>query len=199
MMLEGADPASEAEALEQVESALQTLAALSGLAQENMNRGAGWRFLDTGRRLERGINTCRFARVFAHAEASSDDLDLLLDLADSQITYRARYLIGLALKPVLDMVMLDPFNTRSLAFQMVTMKEHLSALPSLVEDGMLETPKRTLFALSAQVETRTAGDLDSKAIRALEQSQLRLSEEIADRYFLQSGGARPTARLATLA
>ena len=54
------DPLSEAGTLRQVESALQTLAALAGLAQENMNRGAGWRFLDMGRRIERGINTCRF-------------------------------------------------------------------------------------------------------------------------------------------
>jgi hypothetical protein len=37
--------------------------------------------------------------------------------ADSQISYRARYLVGLALGPVRDMVMLDPYNTRSLAFQ----------------------------------------------------------------------------------
>src|SRR5208337_4033419 len=101
---------SEAEALQQVETALQILAGLAGLAQENMNRGAGWRFLDMGRRIERGINTCRFTRTVAGGEATIDDLDLLLDLADSQITYRARYLVGLALTPVLDMVMLDPFN-----------------------------------------------------------------------------------------
>ena len=29
------------------------VATLSGLAQENMTRGTGWRFLDLGRRLER--------------------------------------------------------------------------------------------------------------------------------------------------
>src|SRR6202012_6022313 len=125
---------SEADALQQVESALQILAALSGRAQENMNRVAGWRFLDMGRRIERGINTCRITRTFAHDGATPDDLDLLLDLADSQITYRARYLVGLALTPVRDMVILDPFNTRSLAFQVTSIKEHLAALPSLQAD-----------------------------------------------------------------
>ena len=69
----------------------------SGLAQENMNRVAGWRFLDIGRRIERAINTCRFARIFAGEQATADDLDVLLDLIDSQITYRSRYLIGAAL------------------------------------------------------------------------------------------------------
>ena len=62
---------SEAEALQQVETALQILAALAGLAQENMNRGAGWRFLDMGRRIERGINTCRFTRTLAGGKPRS--------------------------------------------------------------------------------------------------------------------------------
>ena len=49
-----------------------------------MVRGAGWRFLDIGRRLERGIAICRFARQFADSHASGDSLDALLDLTDSR-------------------------------------------------------------------------------------------------------------------
>jgi len=63
---------SEADALQQAETALRILAALSGLSQENMNRAAGWRFLDMGRRIERGVNTCQFARTLAPAEATTD-------------------------------------------------------------------------------------------------------------------------------
>ena len=85
---------SEADAYDQVDAALRTIAAISGLAQENMNRGAGWRLFDIGRRVERAINSCRFARQFAGPTAPSDDLEVLLDLADSQITYRSRYLDG---------------------------------------------------------------------------------------------------------
>jgi uncharacterized circularly permuted ATP-grasp superfamily protein/uncharacterized alpha-E superfamily protein len=190
---------SEAEALQQVENALQILAALSGLTQENMNRVAGWRFLDMGRRIERGINTCRLARTLAHDGATIDDLDLLLDLADSQITYRARYLVGLALIPVRDMVMLDPFNTRSLAFQAVTLKEHLAALPSLLQDGMLEEPNRILLTLAAQVETEDAAQLETPKMLAFERALLRLSDAVADRYFLQGAHAAPTIKLAGLA
>ena len=40
------------------ELTLQELASFAGLAQENMNRAAGWRFLEMGRRAERAINTC---------------------------------------------------------------------------------------------------------------------------------------------
>jgi uncharacterized circularly permuted ATP-grasp superfamily protein/uncharacterized alpha-E superfamily protein len=190
---------TETEALSRVEAALRTLAGLSGLAQENMNRTAGWRFLDIGRRIERGINICRFTRVFGHTHAASDELDLLLDLADSQITYRARYLVGIAQAPVLDMVVLDPFNTRSLAFQVRTLKEHLSALPSLVDDGMLEPQARKIVAMSCAVETEQAYDLTEDRIGEFERDLMALSGAVADRYFLHGANATPTVKLASLA
>lgn len=190
---------SEGGALHQVETALQIMAALSGLAQENMNRTAGWRFLDTGRRIERGINICRFAHTLARRESTTDDLDLLLDLADSQITYRARYLIGLALVPVRDMVLLDPFNTRALAFQLTTLKGHLAALPALVDDGILEKPHRMLLTLAAQVESADARNIDGPMIRGFETALMQLSDAIAERYFLQGANAVPTIKLAGLA
>ena len=164
-----------------------------------MNRGAGWRFLDMGRRIERAINTCRFVRTLAHKGATTDDLDLLLDLADSQITYRARYLVGLAMTPVKDMVVLDPFNTRSIAFQVFAVKEHLAALPTLVEDGMMEEPRRITLSLATRVEIEEAQHLDTPVILGLEQDLLRLSTAVADRYFLQGANATPNVKLAGLA
>nr|WP_295662642.1 circularly permuted type 2 ATP-grasp protein [Polymorphobacter sp.] len=191
-------PNSEAEALQQIESALQILAALSGLAQENMIRVAGWRFLDMGRRIERGINACRMARTFATETSTTDDLDLLLDLVDSQITYRSRYLVGLALVPVRDMVVLDCFNTRSLAFQVQALKDHLDALPALLDDGMLEEPDRILLPLATEVETSDAVHLDDAKILQFERTLMRLSGAIADRYFLQGAMAVPTIKLASM-
>ncbi len=199
-LLDGArNPGSEAEILQQVESTLQILAALSGLAQENMSRGPGWRFLDMGRRIERGINICRFTRTLADDTTTIDDLDLLLDLADSQITYRARYLVGLALTPVHDLVMLDPFNTWSLAFQVFAIREHLANLPSLLDDGMLEQPNRILLPLVAELLTADAGDLDAETILVFEQTLMRLSNAVSSRYFLQGANAVPTIKLAALA
>jgi len=192
-------PLTEAEGLARAESALQGLATLSGLAQENMNRVAGWRFLDMGRRIERGVNTCRTMRQLAGDDATLDDLDLLLDLADSQITYRSRYLEGVALTPVRDLVMLDPFNPRSVAFQVAALKTHLDALPSLLNDGMPEAPWRLLTQLAGQVETEVAADLDSDKAAAFEQMLMGLSNAIADRYFLQGSNATPTKKLGGLA
>jgi uncharacterized circularly permuted ATP-grasp superfamily protein/uncharacterized alpha-E superfamily protein len=190
---------SEADALQQVETALRLLAALAGLAQENMNRAAGWRFMDMGRRIERGVNTCRFTRTLAHDDATTDDLDLLLDLADSQITYRARYLVGLALTPVRDMVVLDPFNTRSVAFQVSILMDHIDALPALVEDGMMEPHARILRGLATDIETAVAAEVAPEVMRRFQGALMDLSNAVSDRYFLRGANARPTIKLAGLA
>jgi uncharacterized circularly permuted ATP-grasp superfamily protein/uncharacterized alpha-E superfamily protein len=176
--------ASEPELFGRADRALRVIAALSGLSQENMNRVAGWRFLDIGRRIERGINTARFGRQFAPDDATVDDLDVLLDLIDSQITYRSRYLVGPALAPVRDMVALDPFNPRSIAFQVEAIDRHLEMLPSLREDGLLETPRRLIISLATEISTEAAESLDNAKLLAFEQKLMALANEIAARYFL---------------
>lgn len=189
----------ETNALERAETALQMFAALSGLAQEDMNRLAGWRFFDMGRRVERGVNTCRFTRSFAADDATFDDLDLLLDLADSQITYRARYLEGLAMTPVRDLVMLDPFNPRSTGFQVAALREHLAALPTLSDDGMLEEPRRLVLKLASDIEAESAAGLGAGKILAVEQRLMAFSDAVAARYFLQGSSAAPSTKHTGLA
>jgi uncharacterized alpha-E superfamily protein len=170
---------------EAADRALQTLAALAGLEQENMNRSAGWRFLDMGRRTERAINTCRLARTFASDDATADDLDVMLDLIDSQITYRSRYVIGVALAPVRDMALLDPFNPRSVGFQIASLNAHITDLPALHEDGLLEEPRRIIARLSTEIATSAAGNLETSTILAFEQKVSGFADAVAGRYFLQ--------------
>lgn len=177
---------SESQALEHLEQALATVAGLSGLVQENMNRVAGWSFLDMGRRMERAINTCRFTRHFADREATVEKLDILLDLIDSQITYRSRYISGVALAPVRDMSILDPYNPRSVAFQIKHIQNHLSLLPVLKQDGMLEPPQRLATRLLAEVTLEEAEHLDTQKILDIEHRTTSLAEAIAMRYFLQN-------------
>ncbi len=50
----------------------------------------------------------------------------MLDLIDSQITYRSRYLTGVALAPVRDMALLDPYNPRSASFQIEQIRSSIS-------------------------------------------------------------------------
>ncbi|MGD9539393.1 circularly permuted type 2 ATP-grasp protein [Methylocystis sp.] len=179
----GARAITEPETLEIIERSLHTLAALSGLIDENFNRVAGWSFIDLGRRLERAIGACRFARQLAGDQATVETLDALLDLLDSQITYRSRYIAGAALAPVLDMAILDPFNPRSVAFQAMRIDEHLAALPSLRNDGVMEPPRRLSVRLRAELESEDARRLDALTILAWEQRLMTLADRIAERYF----------------
>jgi uncharacterized circularly permuted ATP-grasp superfamily protein/uncharacterized alpha-E superfamily protein len=106
------------------------VATLSGLAQENMTRGTSWLFLDLGRRLERGQFVVKAA--LGAFEQSPVDWDaamrIALELCDSTITYRTRYLGQLQPAPVLDLVMLDDSNPRALAFQLRSIESHLERL-----------------------------------------------------------------------
>jgi uncharacterized circularly permuted ATP-grasp superfamily protein/uncharacterized alpha-E superfamily protein len=181
------------------ELSLQELASFAGLAQENMNRAAGWRFLDMGRRVERAINTTRFARQFAYDEAGDEDLDVLLTLVDCQITYRSRYLVGPSLAPVRDLAVLDPYNPRSVAFQVAALNEHIAGLPSLKEHGLIERPQRLAVALQATLTTSEASSLDVKTLFALEQDLLNLADAIGLHYFPHGPNASRPEKLTGLA
>ena len=164
---------------------LERFSALAGLAAENMGRTAGWRFHDLGRRVERAALVCRQLRAFAADDAGADDLTTLLDLNDSQISYRARYLTGLALAPVRDLIALDPFNPRSLAFQVERVRTHLDALPRLKDDGMAEEPQRLATEIDALVSIQRAESLGANAVMGIENRLLTLSDAIGRRFFLQ--------------
>jgi uncharacterized circularly permuted ATP-grasp superfamily protein/uncharacterized alpha-E superfamily protein len=181
------------------ELTLQELASFAGLAQENMNRAAGWRFLEMGRRAERAINTVRFARQFAYDEAGGEDLDVLLTLVDCQITYRSRYLVGPLLAPVRDLVVLDPYNPRSVAFQVFALNDHIASLPTLKEGGLIERPRRLAVGLQATLTTTEAAALDTKSLFALEQELLSLADAIGLHYFPHGPNASRPEKLTGLA
>jgi uncharacterized circularly permuted ATP-grasp superfamily protein/uncharacterized alpha-E superfamily protein len=185
--------------LSAAELTLQELSTFAGLAQENMNRAAGWRFLDMGRRAERAINTTRFARQFAYDEAGDEDLDVLLTLVDCQITYRSRYLLAPVLAPVRDLAVLDTYNPRSVAFQVETLNEHIAALPSLKEYGLIERPQRLALAVQAMLATAEAEKLEVKTLFSLEQDLLALADAIGLHYFPHGSNAARPEKLTGLA
>ena len=189
----------EAEILDRIDEALTMVAALAGLFDENFNRGAGWVFYELGRRIERGINTCRLARQFAGQDASEYDLDVLLDLIDSQITYRSRTLIGVALAPVRDMALLDPFNPRSVAFQAELIDEHLASLPMLSRTACWRRrgSSRRSCAPSSRPNTPSASTI--RAFSRFEQRLMTLADAIATRYFLQGASDARAEKITGLA
>lgn len=158
--------------------------ALAGLISENMVRSAAWRFLEIGQRLERAQAICRMARRLTQ-EGDVTGLGLLLDLCDSQIIYRSRYLTGPSANPVRDLVLLDPDNPRALVFQVAEIVAHLCALPSSRDDNIPEPPLRAARALLGELQAALAPDMTPARLEAIEGQLLALSDAISERYFLQ--------------
>jgi uncharacterized alpha-E superfamily protein len=129
LRLEG-QPGDADRLLEGMDHTIGVCAAFHGMASENMTRGSGWRFLDLGRRLERSAHGASVVRdVFAASGHGSEPwLRLLLELCDSSITYRTRYMAAVQPAPVLDLLLCDDTNPRSVAFQLRLIAEHLDNL-----------------------------------------------------------------------
>ena len=104
-----------------------TMMTLSGFVLDGMTRGLGWRFLSLGRRIERLMHVCTALQVGIGADGTHS-LDWLLELADSTLTYRSRYLAAPEWLAVLDLLVRDDTNPRSVAFQVKGLREYVAKL-----------------------------------------------------------------------
>ena len=100
---------------------------------ENMTRGPGWHFLSIGRRLERSVHLVKLFRtiIVPLNPQTWPALEMLLEVTDSSMAYRSRYFTILQPAPVLDLLMNEEANPRSLAFQAKDLSEHCRSLSSM--------------------------------------------------------------------
>ena len=117
---------------------LELLSAFSGMERENINRGLGWLFMSIGRRLERAIYLTRQLREIATPLAERDYslLERMLEVADSSMTYRTRYYTTLQPLALMDVLMADETNPRSLDFQLSHLLEMYEKLPRNSRDDV---------------------------------------------------------------
>ena len=86
-----------------------------------------------------------------------------------------------------------------MSFQIARIDDHLSALPALVDDGVMEAPRRLAVRLRSELETEEARRLSPGAILKIEQRLNGLADAVAKRYFLQGGDARRPDKRSQLA
>ena len=126
-------PDSVGQTLDLIDAGLRVVAAFNGLSHENMTRNFGWSFLDMGRRITRAQNLSQVLGIaFERAETGEDNaarLLFVLELADSFITYRSRYRLTPMVAPVLELLISDETNPRSLGFQIAALSTHVEVLP----------------------------------------------------------------------
>lgn len=163
---------------------LRKLAGFSGLVHENMYRFAGWRFLEIGRRLERGIQMAGIVSWFTREDAPEGALEMLLEIGDSVMTHRRRYSVSAGTNSYIDLLILDPLNPRSILFQVTELREQLEKLPGGIEDGLLSPAAKA--ALELQTELRVA---EPEAVTTADMHRLgmeigKIAELIAHAYFV---------------
>jgi len=116
---------------------LEGLLALSGLIAESLVRDAGWRFCEIGRRIERALHVTNLleATVTEQRAPQTDSLVLesVLIAAESIITYRRRYQSRAGVGTMLDLLLADRENPRSVAYQLDRLGEALDRIPAEAE------------------------------------------------------------------
>jgi uncharacterized alpha-E superfamily protein len=118
------------DAREALDRLLAPLVALAGLALDDMTQDDGWLLLILGRRLERlqFLASLVAQRLATSTVGSQGEVEWLLDIAGSTITYRTRYLAAPRLAPALDLLVRDGSNPRALAFQVFAIRDSLGRL-----------------------------------------------------------------------
>lgn len=184
--------------IETCDQLINQLSAFAGLTHENMTRNSGRQFLDMGRRLERALQLVELLdSLFTNAgddDELRDTLTFALCVADSYLTFRSRYHLGPELKLVLDLLLIDETNPRSLVFQLAALSEQIDGLPRSSDDAVRATEQR--MALDLLTRTRLV-DLDEivqsddsgtrKMLKTMLDSVIselpQLSETISRHYF----------------
>ncbi|HEY5751531.1 MAG TPA: circularly permuted type 2 ATP-grasp protein [Chthoniobacterales bacterium] len=160
------------------------LSALNGVLTENMTHGNGWRFLELGRRIERSSYSARLVveSLVSQSGNASPRFDVLLEVFDALITYRQKYTV-VHREPVLDLLICDESNPRSLASQLALLLDDLLRLPREAGEGFKLAEERLVLRVLSDVRLLDVANLDATAIPPVENAMLELSEHITRRFF----------------
>lgn len=185
--------------IERVNRLVTDLLAFAGLISESVTRTHGWRFLHLGRRIERTYQTAELL-ASTLCDPISDErplLEAVLRVTDSLMTYRSRYLLKLQPAAVIDLLINDETNPRSIAFQVQYIEQMIDELPTdhtecaLGDDQLLAERLRHRVRMSAPSElaktdkTTRRVELD-ELLRSLIKDLPELSDAITARYLIHT-------------
>ena len=173
------------------------LAAVTGAQTDRMTRDHGWRLLTVGRLLERLIGVATRLQAFVEAQAlgSVAGIELLLELFDSLITFRARYQRHEDLLALADLLVLDSANPRSFAGVLRRLRTEIGKLPG--DDVGRQRLMALLPPEGAGMTLESLRDADdaaiAQALRTLSAAMARrataLADRVGERYFTLAQGA----------
>ncbi|ESW77745.1 hypothetical protein X773_22655 [Mesorhizobium sp. LSJC285A00] len=162
---------------------LRKLAGFSGLLHENMYRFTGWRFLEIGRRIERGIQIARTLARLTRSGASDGSLDMMLEIGDSVMTHRRQYPVRAGRRTVIDLLALDPLNPRSILFQLERLKAEIGLLPSVGPEGHMSVAAKEILQLNTAIAVMEPSEMSAEVLDDLATEIGNLYSSLAKAYF----------------
>ncbi len=188
----GKEPPSITDAAIMLDEAINYLMSLAGFALDGMTRDKGWRFLSIGRRIERLQFLCTLLQHGLTMNANGN-LDWLLEITDSIVTYRSRYMARPEWMSVLDLLLLDESNPRSVVFQLEGILNYLNKLTLTYGDcgaKVLAPLFSELMALNPTVDLRAENPALIDLLARISRASGIVSEQIGLRFFSYSGIAQ---------
>ncbi|WP_292608079.1 circularly permuted type 2 ATP-grasp protein [Nocardioides sp. REDSEA-S30_B4] len=126
----------------------------------SMMRDDGWHMIGAGRSLERSLQLVHLLRSSTTVRRGIDVdrtvLNAVLESAESSVTHRRRYRGYVRPAGVLELLVVDPDNPRSLAFSLAEVRDHVAALPASTGSTR---PERLVENLLAEVEDQSVAEL----------------------------------------
>lgn len=201
--LDGDDPAQAAlAALQTLKHCGEHMAAITGAQTDRMTRDDGWRLLSIGRQIER----LGFVAQTLHGALQTESVhtvagfEALLDLFDSSITFRAHYERSRDIASLVDLLVLNGDNPRSLACVAQTLRGRLNKLANGSSEALSplaqQVPEPSAWRLAELCEQPDQGRLSGAApalLALLEHCQAsarRVSEEISATYFTHASDSK---------
>ncbi len=171
------------------------MAAITGAQTDRMTRDDGWRLLSVGRHIERlaFLANALFRGLETGSVHSAGGFEAMVELFDSTITFHARYQQSHDLAVLIDLLVLENDNPRSLAWVAHTLRGRLAKLagsePNKLSALSLKVPDPSLLSLEQLCEAQSDGSPNGYFFalnELLEQSSnaaYQVSEEISATYF----------------
>ena len=177
--------------IEVLERTLDILSAFSGKTAENMVQTLGWQFLMLGKRMERAYNLIELLRHSSRENAETDEnhLQLLLQYADSIISYRNKHLNFFEQQLVFGMLLKDTNNPRSLSFNIQRIIQHAGKLPwrTAASDSHHETSQQLFVEMLESImklnPDELLGEQSEHHFQTLENTMNELHNLIEQRFF----------------
>ncbi|WP_447776190.1 circularly permuted type 2 ATP-grasp protein [Variovorax boronicumulans] len=178
-------------ALRALESASTALAAMTGAQTDRMTRDDAWRLLSIGRHIERlAFLSSALEAGFANGAVHEvSGFEAMVALFDSTITFHARYQQRRDVATLVDLLVLDAENPRSLAWVTQTLRGRIARLagsaPGKLTALSYELPDPATWTLEHLCAAGPGADYPAlvELLATCETAAYHVSDAIGTRYF----------------